>query len=337
MFTWRDIAMNVLISGGTGFIGSRLALRYLERGHAVTVLSGGGNAARAATGKLIEAHGGRVVLGSVTNRDEVFHLAQGIDVVYHLAAAQHEADVPDQFFWDVNVTGTKHVLEASHRAGVRRFIHASTSGVYGRGSDGPLDEGSPAKPDNIYGVTKLAGEKLAQSYQEHLPDVVLRISEAYGPGDLRLLKLFKAIRKNLFFVIGDGRNMHHPIYIDDLIDSLCAEATVDEAVGKIFVLAGKEPLSTNEMVEIIAGELGRKVPRRRLPLAAFSALAAIMETTCRPLNVQPPLHRRRMDFFRKNLVFRQEQALKHIGHVPKYSFREGVAESKKWYEQEGYL
>jgi dihydroflavonol-4-reductase len=123
-----------------------LALRCLERGHDVTVLSGGGNAARAAIGKLIEAHGGRVVRGSVTDRDDVFHVAQGMDVVYHLAAAQHEADVPDRFFWDVNVTGTEHVLEASRRAGVRRFIHASTSGVYGRGSDGPLDEGSPVRP-----------------------------------------------------------------------------------------------------------------------------------------------------------------------------------------------
>ena len=131
--------------------------------------------------------------------------------------------------------------------------------------------------------------------------------------------------------------MHHPIYIDDLIDSLCAEATVDEAVGKIFVLAGKEPLSTNEMVEVIASELGRKVPRKRLPLTAFLALAAITEATCRPLGIQPPLHRQRMDFFRKNLVFRQEEALKYLGHAPKHSFKEGVAQSRKWYDREGFL
>jgi dihydroflavonol-4-reductase len=254
-----------------------------------------------------------------------------------LAAAQHEADVPDQFFWDVNVTGTQHVLEASHQAGVKRFIHASTIGVYGRGSAGLLDERSPCNPDNIYGVTKLAGEKLAQSFQDRLPGVVIRIAEAYGPGDLRLLKLFKAIHKNLFFMIGDGRNMHHPVYIDDLIDSLSLAATIDDAVGKTFVLTGHEPLSTNEMVAIIASELGRKVHGVRLPLTAFLALAAVMEAICRPLHVQPPLHRRRMDFFQKNLAFRQEEALKHLGHAPKYSFREGVARTQKWYTQEGYL
>jgi nucleoside-diphosphate-sugar epimerase len=329
--------MNVLITGGTGFIGSRLALKWLEKGDAVTVLGRENTAAEAANKRSLEEHGAKVGLVSVTDRAQVVAFMQGQDLVYHLAAAQHEANVPDQHFWDVNVTGTQHILEASHHAGVKRFIHASTIGIYGRGSAGLLDERSPCNPDNIYGVTKLAGEKLAQSFQEQLPGVVIRVSETYGPGDLRLLKLFKAIHKNLFFMIGDGRNMHHPIYIDDLIESLFLAATVDDAVGKTFVLAGTEPLSTNEMVEIIASELGRKVPRMRLPLAAFLALAAIMETTCRPLHIQPPLHRRRMDFFQKNLAFRQEEALKYLWHAPKYSFREGVAETRKWYAQEGYL
>jgi nucleoside-diphosphate-sugar epimerase len=329
--------MHVLITGGTGFIGSQLALKCLARGDSVTILASGRSAGEKANRRLAEMHGGHVVLASVTDRAKVLPLAQGVDVVYHLAAAQHEANVPDQHFWDVNVTGTQHVLEASHHAGVKRFIHVSTSGVYGGGSAGLLDEESPFKPDNIYGETKLAGEKLAQSYQERLPVVIIRISEAYGPGDQRLLKLFKAIHKNLFFMIGDGRNLHHPIYIDDLIDTLLLAAAVDDAVGKTLILAGKEPLSTNEMVEVIASELGMKVPRIRLPLAPFLVLASVMERTCRPLKIQPPLHRRRLDFFRKNLVFRQQEALKHLGHVPKFSFREGVAETKKWYVQQGYL
>jgi dihydroflavonol-4-reductase len=329
--------MHVLITGGTGFIGSRLALRCLARGDSVTILASERSAGEKANRKLAEMHGGHVVLASVTDRDKVFPVAHGVDVVYHLAAAQHEANVPDQHFWDVNVTGTQHVLEASHHAGVKRFIHGSTIGVYGGGSAGLLDEESPSKPDNIYGETKLAGEKLAQSYQERLPVVIIRISETYGPGDQRLLKLFKAIHKNLFFMIGDGRNLHHPIYIDDLIDSLLLAAAVDDAVGKTLILAGKEPLSTNEMVEVIASELGMKVPRRRLPLAPLLVLSAVMERTFRRLKIQPPLHRRRLDFFRKNLVFRQEKAFKHLGHMPKFSFREGIAETKKWYVQQGYL
>lgn len=329
--------MKVLITGGTGFIGSRLALKYLEKGEPVTVLGLENTAAEAANRKLIEAYGGEVALVSVTDRDRLSPLVHGVDLVYHLAAAQHEANVPDQYFWDVNVSGTKHLVEASLDAGVKRFIHGSTIGVYGSAVAERLDEQSPLRPDNIYGVTKLAGERLVQSYQERLPVVIVRISETYGPGDLRLLKLFKAIHKHVFLMIGDGRNMHHPIFIDDLIEGLFLAATADNAVGKTFVLAGKEAISTNDMVKIIAAELGTRVPRVRVPLAVFLALTVIVEATCRPLHIRPPLHRRRMDFFRKSFMFQQEAALKQLGFMPTYGFREGVAAVRKWQNHMGYL
>jgi nucleoside-diphosphate-sugar epimerase len=329
--------MNVLITGGTGFIGSRLALKHLAKGDCVTVLGQENTAAEAANRRVMEAQGLTVALASVTDRRSVFALLPGIDLVYHLAAAQHEANVPDQRFWDVNVTGTKNVLEASVEASVRRFVHGSTIGVYGSAAAGFLDERSPLQPDNIYGLTKLAGETLVRSHRDRLSIVVIRISESYGPGDLRLLKLFKAIKKQRFVVIGSGRNMHHPIYIDDLVEGLLLAATTEEAVGKTFVLAGKEPLSTHDMVHIIAEALGTSIPKMRAPLTIFLALAMATELFCRPLGLQPPLHRRRMDFFRKSYVFRQGEALKHLGFVAKYGFREGAAEVGKWYTRMGYL
>jgi nucleoside-diphosphate-sugar epimerase len=327
----------VLITGGTGFIGSRLALTYLAKGHRVSVLGQENTAAEAANRKLVETRGGTVTPASVTDRQRVFALLPGVDVVYHLAAAQHEVNVPNQRFWDVNVMGTKNVLEASVDAGVRRFVHGSTIGVYGFTTAAYLDERSPLKPDNIYGLTKLEGEKLVGSYQDRLPIVIIRISETYGPGDLRLLKLFKAIQKQLFFMIGSGRNMHHPIYIDDLVEALMLAATAEKAVGKTLVLAGKEPLSTHDMVGLIAEALGTSVPRVRVPLAILLTLATVMETLCRLVGIQPPLHRRRIDFFRKSYVFRQEEAGRHLGFVAKYGFREGIAAVTKWYTQMGYL
>jgi nucleoside-diphosphate-sugar epimerase len=329
--------MNVLITGGTGFIGSRLALKHVAKGDCVTVLAQENTPAEAANRRQIEAQGATVALASVTDRHRVFAFLPGVDVVYHLAATQHEANIPDQRFWDVNVAGTENVLEASVEAGVRRFVHGSTIGVYGSASAGYLDERSPLQPDNIYGLTKLEGETLVRSYRDRLSIVIIRISETYGPGDLRLLKLFKAIKKQLFVMIGSGRNMHHPIYIDDLLEGLLLAATTEKAGGKTFVLAGKEPLSTHDMVCIIAGAVGTSIPKMRAPLTIFLALATTMEIFCRPLGLQPPLHRRRMDFFRKSYVFRQEEALKHLGFVAKYGFREGVAEVTRWYARMGYL
>jgi len=329
--------MNVLITGGTGFIGSRLALKHLAKGDCVTVLGQENTAAEAANRRVMEAQGVTVALASVTDRQSVFALLPGIDLAYHLAAAQHEANVPDQRFWDVNVTGTKNILEASIDAGVTRFVHGSTIGVYGPTSAGYLDERSPLEPDNIYGLTKLEGEKLVGLYQDRLPIVLIRISETYGPGDLRLLKLFKAIQRKFFFMIGSGRNMHHPIYIDDLIEGLLLAATAEKAVGKTLVIAGKEALTTYDMVRIIAAALGTSIPSVRAPLAIFLTLATVMEMLCRPVGIQPPLHRRRMDFFRKSYMFRQEEAFRHLGFVAKYGFREGIAQVTKWYTQMGYL
>lgn len=329
--------MNVFISGGTGFIGSQLALKCLAKGDTVKVLGQENNPAEAENKQLIEAKGAEVILASVTDRERLFELVQGIDLVYHLAAAQHEANVPDQVFWDVNVTGTKNILEASVSAGVKRFVHGSTIGVYGSTLEGNVDEQSPLKPDNIYGITKLEGEKLVLSFRQKLPVVIIRISETYGPGDRRLLKLFKAIKKNLFFMIGNGENIHHLIYIDDLIEGLFLAATSKEATGNIFVLAGKETLTTTEMVRAIAQELGTRVPKFRAPLFPFLLLAIMMEKVLRPLGIQPPLHRRRLDFFKKSFLFSQEKSLKTLGFVPQFSFRQGVSETARWYTGMSYL
>jgi nucleoside-diphosphate-sugar epimerase len=329
--------MQILITGGTGFIGSRLALKCLERGDSVRILGRENNPAEAENRRLVESKGAEVIVESVTNREQIFEAVQGIDVVYHLAAAQHEANVPDQVFWDVNVTGTRNMLEASVAAGVKRFVHGSTIGVYGFALEGSVNEDSPLRPDNIYGVTKLEAENVVLSFQEELPVVIIRISETYGPGDRRLLKLFKGIKKNIFFMIGKGENIHHLIYIDDLIEALFLATELKNAVGKIFVVSGKDVLSSNEMVRVIAEQLDTSIPRFRAPLSLFLVLAVITESILRPLRIQPPLHRRRMNFFRKSFTFSQEEATRILGFVPKVGFEQGVRETNRWYEEMGYL
>jgi dihydroflavonol-4-reductase len=329
--------MEVLITGGTGFIGSRLALQCLEKGYAVRVLGQENTAAEAENKRLLEGKGAQVTVASVTQREDLCEALRGVDLVFHLAAAQHEANVPDRRFWEVNVTGTKNILEASVHARVKRFVHGSTIGVYGAALEGCLDEHSPVQPDNIYGITKLEGEKLALSFRERLPVVVIRISETYGPGDRRLLKLFKGIQKRVFCIIGGGKNIHHPIYIDDLIEGFLLAATADEALGHLFVLAGKEPLTTAAMVDTIAKQLGTRIPSFHLPLTVFMIAAVLLETICRPIKIQPPLHRRRLDFFRKDFLFAQDRSRQILGFVPRVSFEQGVAETAQWYTERGDL
>ena len=329
--------MRIGITGATGFIGSRLALEYLQKGYFVKAFGQENSDAESENRKYIEARGGAVAIGSVNDREAIRDFVAGLDVVYHLAAAQHEANVPDKTFWDVNVAGTQSVLEASLNAGVKRLVHGSTIGVYGASLQGRLDEQSPLNPDNIYGVTKLEAEKIVCSFSEKLDVVIVRISETYGPGDRRLLKLFRGIKKNAFPIIGDGKNIHHLLYISDLIEGLHLAATTKDAVGRIFVLSGKEALTTAEMIETVATELGNPSPRLRLPLQPCLMLATLTENLCRPIGIQPPLHRRRMDFFRKSYLFSQERAQRILGFLPRVSFKEGVKETARWYQAMGYI
>jgi nucleoside-diphosphate-sugar epimerase len=203
--------------------------------------------------------------------------------------------------------------------------------------DGRIDENSPLRPDNIYGITKLEGENVVLSFKDRLPVVIIRITETYGPGDQRLLKLFKAIRKGVFIMIGDGKNLHHLIYIDDLVHAFSLAAEHPGAIGNIFVVAGEEPVTSNEMAAVIAARMGTRIPGYRVPLSALLFIAYVMEKTCQPFGIKPPIYRRRMDFFRKNFAFSREKAKTILGFQPKIPFFEGIALTAAWYRSMNFL
>lgn len=327
--------MKVLITGGTGFIGSRLALACIDRGYEVDVLGReDATEAELSNRALLERKGVRIQLGSVTEPQRMMQITAGADIVFHLAAAQHEMNVPDALFRAVNVEGTRNMLEASLAAGVRRFLHGSTIGVYDRDVETVVDEDTPLKPDNIYGITKAEGEAVVRSYFDRLPCTIIRISETYGPGDRRLLKLFKAVAKGVFFMVGRGQNIHQLIYVDDLAEGMLVAASHQEAIGETFLLAGEERLSSNEMVAAIAAAVGVKEKNWRAPLWPFMWLASILEFTLRPLGIQPPLHRRRMDFFTKSFRLSTAKAKAIIGFEAHTSFAEGTRRTAQWYRSE---
>jgi dihydroflavonol-4-reductase len=149
--------------------------------------------------------------------------------------------------------------------------------------------------------------------------------------------LFRGVQKGVFFHIGNGRNLHHVIYIDDLIAGLELAATKEEAVGQLFILAGAAPITTNEMVTAVAAAVNSPAPKIRLPLPPFLWLAAILETTLRPLGIQPPLHRRRMDFFKKSFVLSAARATAVLNFTPHVDFQKGAVLTANWYKKEGYL
>jgi nucleoside-diphosphate-sugar epimerase len=138
-------------------------------------------------------------------------------------------------------------------------------------------------------------------------------------------------------MIGSGNNRRQLIHVDDLIDALWLAGEKDKARGQLFVVAGSEVLTTSETVKVISNALDKKARSWHLPMWPFLWLAWIMEQTLGRVGIQPPLHRRRLDFFRKSFVFRCDKAAEVLGFVPKISFKNGAQQTAKWYQSRGLL
>jgi dihydroflavonol-4-reductase len=329
--------MRIFLTGGSGFIGSRLAPLAIQAGHTVTVVTPINTPAEQARCDALTKAGIKLVIAPLENSAVIARELQGHDVVIHLAAAQHEAEQPESYFQRVNVDGTRSLMELAAKAGVRRFVHGSTIGVYGSAAAGSLDEESPLAPDNPYGRTKAAAERVVREFASPLEWVIVRISETYGPGDMRLLKLFRGIKKGRFPIVGDGQNLHQLIYVDDLSRGLLAACAQPAAHGQTIVLAGSEKITTNSMVSAVSEAVGNEKRIARVPLWPFTLAALFFESTFTPLGLKPPLHRRRLDFFKKSFSFSNTRAEQVLDFRPQVEFKEGARQTAQWYRANNML
>jgi nucleoside-diphosphate-sugar epimerase len=329
--------MRVLVTGATGFIGCHLAQALARQEYEVVATGRAVAPSELARAEHLRLAGVPLYTGSLLESGFARQVTSDCRAVIHLAAAQHEGNVADSYFRDVNVTGTRRLLEAAVAAGARRFVYGSTIGVYGSATQGELDEDSAPCPQNIYGVTKLEAERVTTEFSGSIETCCVRISETYGPDDLRLLKLFRAIDRGAFFMIGSGGNLRQVIHVDDLVNGLQLAAEHPAAVGETFVLAGVEVMTTATMVAHIASALGRRTPRLRVPVWPFRAAAAVLESTLRPLGIQPPLTQRRLDFFTKSFRFSTRKPLRVLGFEAKVPFATGAGTTAAWYRDHGWL
>lgn len=325
----------ILVTGGTGFTGSHLVRRLLSRGHEVLVLD---NQRSEACDELAEL-GARITLGSITDQGLVSRLVAGCEVVHHLAAAFRKVNLPKSEYWNVNVNGTRYLLEASAKAGVRRFVYCSTCGVHGNVRNPPAAEDAPIEPEDYYQYTKYEGEKVAHEYmQRGLPIAILRPAAIYGPADPgRWLMLLRRIAAGRFWMFGDGKATYHPLYIDNLVDAFELAAEKEAAIGQTYLIADEEYYSLNELVRIIGETLGVRVQIVRLPFFPLWLAAVLTEAVCWPLGISPPLFRRRVDWFRQNRAFDISKAKRELGYQPKVDLHAGLAETIRWYVERHYL
>jgi dihydroflavonol-4-reductase len=326
--------VRVLVTGATGFTGGHLARTLARRGYQVRALI-----RRESDAEPLRDAGIDTVVGDLKQRATLERAVERAEVVYHIAAIYRQAGLPESEYRAVNVTAVKDLIEAAAAAGATRLVHCSTVGVHGDVKHPPADEDAPLSPGDIYQVTKVEGEAAAReaAARTGLAVTIARPTGIYGPGDRRLLKLFRGVARRRFVVLGSGNIFYHLTYIDDLVEGfrLCGE--VPAAANRTYLLAGGEVTTLNELVGLIAGEAGVARPTGRWPVWPVWLAGAMCEALCVPLRIEPPLYRRRVDFFTKSRAFDIARARREIGYAPQVGLRDGIRRTLAWYRGQGWL
>ena len=324
----------VLVTGATGFTGSHLCERLIREGYCVRALVRDPKRC-----SELDEWGVERAVGDLRDRKSLDRATKDIEVVYHIGALYRPENVSRKEIWETNVQGTKNILDASIDAGVRRFIHCSTVGVHGDIKNAPANEETPYAPGDFYQESKTEGERVALKYMDEgkLPIVVFRPAGIYGPRDLRFLKLLRAIKTKRFVMLGSGKVLYQMVYIDDLIDGILLCGTKEKATGNVYILTGKEPVTLNQLVQVIAEVLCIRPPRLRLPVTPVYFAGLVCELICKPFGINPPLYRRRVDFFRKTRSFNISKANRELGFQPTTDLKTGMQRTVDWYQDNGYL
>jgi nucleoside-diphosphate-sugar epimerase len=327
--------MNVLITGAGGFIGSHLVEAQLQKGNVVRALD--------LDLSCFNSWGDRPQLqriqGDVRDAAVMRRALEEVDAVFHLASAHLSVTIPEEEYWDINVRAAEQLVRLSHIAGVKRFVHCSTVGIYGNVISSSVDEEALPNPDLVYEKSKLAGEQavLRASQEIGCPVTIVRPVWVYGPRCPRTTKLFRAIRKRTFFLVGNGRTLRHCVYISDMVDglNLCAER--DEAVGQSFIIGDHSAVRVQDLVDEIAAVLNAPSPRMNIPAQLMAPVCTIFETSFKAMGKEPPLSKRSLKFFTNNTSFDISKAKTLLRFCPQITLKDGLRQTYNHLLREGQL
>jgi len=326
--------VRIALTGATGYTGGHLLEALVGRGDEVAALVRDGSRSES-----VEKQATDLVSGDLGDVAAIERLVDGADAVVHVAAVYRTAGHPDSYYRDINYGGTVRLLGAAEKAGVHRFVHTSTVGVLGHVADPPGDEASPLAPSDVYQETKAEAEVYALRFgQEHrLPVAVVRPAAIFGPGETRLLKLFRAIARGRYAIVGSGDPSYHLVHIDDLVQGFLLALDHPKAPGEAFIIAGDRALTQRELADAIAAATGGSYWPFRIPALPIQLAGSACEAVLKPFGIDPPLHRRRVDFWTKNREFSIAKARRVLGYEPKVGVEEGIQATAAWYREAGWL
>ena len=311
-----------LVTGATGFVGGALTPRLLQDGHDVRLV------VRAPSARLPEHERAKVHVLSLGDPNALAEAAEGVDVLYHCAAENSARAVPAAFGW-INVAATENVLNAARHAGVRRVVHLSCTDATLVNRDRmnwkashPLGD----QPRDALCRSKLLAEELAlQTSDTRLQVCVLRPAWVWGPGDRRgLPELCREAQRGRVSLCGNGENLVHGVYIDNLVHALLLAASAEAAPGKAFHILDPEVQTAREFLAGVCNALQLPAPVRGI--YALSYARAFLNERLGLVGLS------RVDVVRRGrgALFDGMAAARELGYVAPVSFEQGLSALAAW-------
>jgi len=306
-----------LVTGGAGFIGSRLAEWLLEHGHDVRVYDTVRNT----------RHPDRSILGDIRELKPLSDAVTGTDIVFHLAAVHRANTQPLSLYQEVNVLGTKNVVEACRRSGCNRVVFTSTADVYPKDA-GVRDESCVPRPSTPYGVSKWQAEQLLSEWVMEDPSAhltIIRPCVVFGEDNRgNVYRLLKQIHRNRYVRIGSAQNRKSMCYVENLVAFMLA--CLEQPSGmRMFNYVDLPNLSVREIVTTVRCAMGKRsqLDRIRIPYTIALLAARCLDTIGRIRGQGPPVYSNRI----RKLCIASELSSRNIqttGFEPPYSLQEAL-------------
>lgn len=325
----------VLVTGATGFIGSQLVDKLLEKNYEVTALV-------RETSRLgwLENKPIRMMTGDVRFRDTLPNAVRDQDAVFHVAGVINGKNFSD--FSDTNYTGTKNLMETilKHNPNIKKVIYLSSLSAGGPTTpDHPLTETDSSSPLTAYGKTKYAGERVVLDQSNHLNVISIRPPVVYGPRDLGTLGFFQVVSKHLRINLGFRDKYVTMVHVSDLVDAIILAIEAETKSGEFYYVSDGIPNRTwLEIQQTIASVLDIWTIKLRLPLTLLFLYAITMHGYQLLTGKNSPINLTRYRLLTQQAwMCNCTKIMNELGYQPKVTLEKGILDTVEWYRQAGWI
>lgn len=320
--------MRVLVTGGTGFIGSHLVEALLNENYEVYCIVRNPSKLRFLKGLNVT-----IIQGDLSDKESLKKIEWHFDYVFNLSGIT-KAKSPEEFFQS-NYIGTKNLVEivSELNPSIKRFIHVSSLAAVGPCENGkPVNEQTEPTPVSEYGKSKLLGEKAVNFFKDKLPITIIRPPAVYGPRDSDFLTFFKMIKAGVVLYLTEG--IYSIIYIDDLIKGIIKATKAEEAIGEKFFIANKQPYNTKEIISAISKAIHKNPIKIKIPKGISEFIIKVFQKFDKKSIINSD---KLKELTQSCWVCSTEKAEQLLGFKAKTNLKEGMEWTANWYMENKWL